>query len=211
MVFDGLLKSILKASSSIEDIFASEKMIELTTEMMDALEAELHPGSRDISGLVPLCPEACPTLEELVGDAVLAVTKADELTEHLAHIKDYIARFVTFVVTSDSVSKSKQVLEATVLPKFPVRNEKYWAMFYDAKSAGESSAQPGSRFPAYQKKTLKKEIRSAVGSWAGGSGRDLHCDDHGWLPFPGDTILKRLTECPWRCNDQAAPDLPGGL
>ena len=163
-VHDGLLKSILKASSSIEDIFASEKMIELTTEMMDALEAELHPGSRDISGLVPLCPEACPTLEELVGDAVLAVAKADELKEHLAHIKDYIARFVTFVVTSDSVSKSKQVLEGTVLPKFPVRNEKYWAIFYDTKSAGESSAQPGSRFPAYQKKTLKKEIHSAVGA-----------------------------------------------
>ena len=128
-VHDGLLKSILKASSSIENIFASKKMIELTTEMMDALEAELHPGSRDISGSVPLCPEASPTLEELVGDAVLAVAKADELKEHLAHIKDYIARFVTFVVTSDSVSKSKQVLEGTVLPKFPVRSEEVLGYF----------------------------------------------------------------------------------
>lgn len=163
-VHDGLLKSILKASSSVEDIFASEKIVELTTEMMDALEAELHPGSKEISSLVPLCPEACPTLEELVGDAALAIAKADELKEHLAHIKDYIARFVTFVVTSDSVSKSKQVLEGTVLPKFPVRNEKYWAIFYDTKSAGESSAQPGSRFPAYQKKTLKKEVHSALGA-----------------------------------------------
>lgn len=163
-VHDGLLKSVLKASSSVEDIFASEKMVELTTEMMDALEAELHPGSKDISGLVPMCPEACPTLEELVGDAALAVAKAEELKEHLANIKDYISRFVTFVVASDSVSKSKQVLEGTVLPKFPVRNEKYWAFFYDTKSAGESSAQPASRFPAYQKKTLKKEIHSALGA-----------------------------------------------
>ena len=162
---DSHLKQILKGSGQIDDVMANEKLLSMTNEILGAIDDEAHgPGGKPVVKDTEGEDEhRMPTLEDLVGDAeILAESNAD-LQAHLTVVKEYIARFVTFVTSSgESVTKTTEVLKGTLLPKFPVRSEKHWCIWYDSKSAGESSAQPNCRVPAFQAKLAKCNVQASL-------------------------------------------------
>lgn len=163
---DGSLKSILKGNSNIEDVMASQKIAESTSELLEKLDAELNPG-KDKSAAALLQEddmqgEASVSLECLVDTDLLENEEtAKELQEHFVAVKEFVSRFITFTPAEQSVVKTQQLLEGTVIKKMPVK-AKFWCVWYDTKTAGESSAQPHCRPPPYQKATFKKHLHAAL-------------------------------------------------
>ncbi|CAK9022735.1 unnamed protein product [Durusdinium trenchii] len=161
---DGHLKTVLKGTTNIEDVMMSQKVADIVTELMLKLEAEINPGAVKSSALVPDddCEETKVSLESLVDSDLLEdEDKARDLQEHFKAVQEYVGRFITFRVAEQSVLKTQQALEGTVLKKFPVRG-KHWCIWYDTKVQGESSAQPHCRCPPYQKATFKKHVQAAL-------------------------------------------------
>ena len=161
---DPHFKTILKGGTNIEDVMLSQKVADLVSEILLKLEAEISPGKVKESVLAAdddEDPETKVSLESLVDSELLEDEEnAKELQEHLRAVKEYAGRFITFRPFEQSVLKTQQLLEGTVLQKFPVRG-KYWCVWYDTKTQGESSAQPHCRCPPYQKATFKKHVHAA--------------------------------------------------
>lgn len=162
----GSLKTIIKGNSNIEDVMASQKIAELTSELLEKLDAEINPG-KATSGAALLQDddmegEAVVSLESLVETDLLQNEEtAKELQEHFVAVKEFVSRFITFTPAETSVVKTQQLLDATVIKKMPVK-AKFWCLWYDTKNAGESSAQPHCRPPPYQKATFKKHLHAAL-------------------------------------------------
>lgn len=90
-------------------------------------------------------PGAREAAAALLGDADDEETKVSqdekklELEEHFRSVKDFVGRFVTFTPAEQSLVKTQQLLERTVVPKMPVESRgKYLLIWYDSKIAGES-------------------------------------------------------------------------
>ena len=164
-VLDGRLKTVLKGSTNIEDLMASQKISELVSEMLESLEGEQNPSGKDVVADRALeQEEASVSLASLVASDLLEdPERAKELEEHFRSIKEHTSRYVTFTPSEQSTTKTQQLLEATVLPRLPSSTKgKYWAIWYDTKAQGESSAQPHCRVPAFQKATFKKRVQAAL-------------------------------------------------
>ena len=166
---DPALKLVLKATTDAPDILSRSPFTEMMHEIIELLndESGLAGAAKTVtvdegSNLaLELDEDMKLNLSMLVTAEELELDEDQELKLWYDAAEQHVHRFVKLVIDQETTQERTLLLQSAALIE-QVAEDKKLIFFYDAKVAGEASAQPHCRLPLFRNAHLKKHLQAFV-------------------------------------------------